>query len=202
MERKDSMFKDEHTPLDNHQLDHDGGDFNFRTNPVVATTEVVKTTRARLWWIALTWLFTWWIPSFLLIHLGKMKRADIRQAWREKVAIFLMIFTLCGIVIFYIIIFGRLLCPNSAKAWNTSELATHQGEDDYYAAIRGKVYDVSPLDPTLIQMLMTVYDILQRTTLGHTSISNFIRYNATIRRSRSNELLPTTHDTCLSRFSD
>jgi cytochrome b involved in lipid metabolism len=143
------MFKDEHTPLDNHSIDHDGGDLNFRTNPVVATTEVVKTTRARRWWIALTWLFTWWIPSFLLIHLGKMKRADIRQAWREKVAIFLMIFSLCGIVIFYIIIFGRLLCPNSAKAWNMSELATHQGEDDYYAAIRGKVYDVCPLDPIL-----------------------------------------------------
>jgi cytochrome b involved in lipid metabolism len=149
MERKDSMFKDEHTPLDDHSIDHDGGDLNFRTNPVVATTEVVKTTRARRWWIALTWLFTWWIPSFLLIHLGKMKRADMRQAWREKVAIFLMIFSLCGIVIFYIIIFGRLLCPNSAKAWNMSELATHQGEDDYYAAIRGKVYDVSPLDPIL-----------------------------------------------------
>ena len=141
MERKDSMFKDEATPLGD--LDHDDrGDLAFRTNPVAVTTEVVKTTRARRWWIALTWLFTWWIPSFLLVHVGKMKRADIRQAWREKVAIFLMIFTLCGIVIFYIIVFGRLLCPNSAKAWNESELATHQGEDDYYAAIRGKVYDV------------------------------------------------------------
>ena len=175
MERKDSMWKDEAAPLGGHELDHDNSehDLNFRTNPVSTTTEVVKTTRARRWWIALTWLFTWWIPSFLLIHVGKMKRADIRQAWREKVAIFLMIFTLCGIVIFYIIIFGRLLCPNSAKAWNTSELATHQGEDDYYAAIRGKVYDVSRLI-NMSSELMTVHDVLQRTTFRYSSIPNYI----------------------------
>jgi chitin synthase len=147
MERKDSMYKDEATPLGD--ADHDGGELAFRTNPVNVKTEVVKTTRARRWWIALTWLFTWWIPSFLLIHLGKMRRADVRQAWREKVAIFMMIFTLCGIVVFYIIVFGRILCPNSAKAWNESELATHQGEDDYYAAIRGKVYDVSTSPPMI-----------------------------------------------------
>jgi chitin synthase len=72
-----------------------------------------------------------------------MKRPDIRMAWREKVAIFLMVFLLCGIVLFYVIVFGRLLCPDFDRAWNPSELQTHQGRDDYYAAIQGKVYDVS-----------------------------------------------------------
>ena len=103
----------------------------------------VTTTRARRWWIRITWLLTWWIPSFLLVHLGGMKRPDVRMAWREKVAIFMMIFGLCGIVVFYIVVFGMLLCPDSDKAWNPTELAQHAGLDDYYAAIAGKVYDVS-----------------------------------------------------------
>ena len=106
-------------------------------------TEVIETTRARRWWLRLTWAFTWWVPSFMLSKMGGMKRADIRMAWREKLAICMMVFLLCGLIIFYIVVFGKLLCPDSDKAWNLSELATHAGEDDYYAAIAGKVYDVS-----------------------------------------------------------
>ena len=52
----------------------------------------------------------------------------------------MMIIFMCGVVIFYIVIFGKLLCPNNDKAWNTSELAQHAGTTDFYAAIAGKVY--------------------------------------------------------------
>ncbi|KAL0253811.1 hypothetical protein I308_101188 [Cryptococcus tetragattii IND107] len=107
----------------------------------VLATEVMATSKARRWWIRITWMMTWWIPSFLLVHLGRMKRADVRMAWREKLTIFMMIFLSCAVVLFYIIFFGKLLCPDSDKAWNETELATHQGDDDYYAAIAGKVYD-------------------------------------------------------------
>ncbi len=107
------------------------------------SVQVVPTSKARRWWVRIVWLLTWWVPSFLLSWIGRMKRPDIRMAWREKLAIFIMIISMCGIVIFYIVVFGRLLCPNMNKAWNTSELAQHAGTDDYYAAIAGKVYDVS-----------------------------------------------------------
>lgn len=106
-------------------------------------TEVIATSRVRRWWIRIVWLFTWWIPSFLLKSVGRMKRADIRMAWREKVTICMMIAFTCGTIIFYIIGFGRILCPDMDKAWNTGELATHQGETDFYAAIAGNVYDFS-----------------------------------------------------------
>lgn len=106
-------------------------------------TEIVRTSAPRRWWIRIVWLLTWWIPSPLLKWWGRMKRADVRMAWREKVAICIMIGFMCGVVIFYIIGFGRLLCPDLDKAWNTGELAQHAGDDDYYAAIAGKVYDVS-----------------------------------------------------------
>ena len=50
------------------------------------------------------------IPSLLLRFLGRMKRPDIRLAWREKLAIFMLIFILNGAVIFYIVQSGWLLC--------------------------------------------------------------------------------------------
>lgn len=72
-----------------------------------------------------------------------MKRADVRLAWREKLAIFSLIMLLNGIVVFYIIEFGRLLCPNFDKAWKANEVAQHTGEDDFWVAVQGQVYDVS-----------------------------------------------------------
>jgi chitin synthase len=107
-----------------------------------AEVETLPTTKARRWWVRLTWTLTWWIPSFLLAKVGRMKRPDVRMAWREKFAICLMIFLLCGIIIFYIIVFGQLLCPNMNKAWNTSQLTEHGDASSYYAAIHGYVYDV------------------------------------------------------------
>lgn len=51
------------------------------------TVEVIRTSSARKRWVALTWLFTWWIPSPLLRWIGGMKRPDVRMAWREKLLI-------------------------------------------------------------------------------------------------------------------
>jgi chitin synthase len=45
-----------------------------------------------------------------------MKRPDIRLAWGEKVTNFIPIFLVNALVIFYIVEFGRLLCPNFDKA--------------------------------------------------------------------------------------
>ncbi|KAG9109506.1 hypothetical protein FRC07_008320 [Ceratobasidium sp. 392] len=86
-----------------------------KPKPVI---QKVEETRVRKVWKAFVFLCTWWIPSFLLFHLGRMKRPDVQQAWREKVTICMLIFGACGGVIFYIIIFGKLLCPELDKAWN------------------------------------------------------------------------------------
>jgi chitin synthase len=118
-------------------------EFNVKDKKKHKATEVIATTRSRRWWIRITWALTWWIPSFLLSSIGRMKRPDVRMAWREKVAIFMMVFLACGVVLFYIIGFGKILCPDGDKAWNPTDLAQHQGRADYYAAIQGKVYDVS-----------------------------------------------------------
>ncbi|KAH9482104.1 Chitin synthase 6 [Psilocybe cubensis] len=105
--------------------------------------EELPTTTSRRWWLRLVWLTTWWIPSPLLRLLGRMKRPDVRLAWREKVTIFWLIFLFNAIVIFYIVEFGRLLCPRFDKVWSIGEVNEHQGDEDFWVAIQGTVYDVS-----------------------------------------------------------
>ncbi|KAJ3195095.1 hypothetical protein HDU67_004503, partial [Dinochytrium kinnereticum] len=72
-----------------------------------------KMTPARCKWVCLTWCLTWWIPSFCLFWCG-MKRPDIRMAFREKVALCIIIFLMCCFLLFFIIVFGRLICPRQA----------------------------------------------------------------------------------------
>ena len=99
--------------------------------------------RSRRIWVGFVWAVTFWIPSFMLRYLGRMKRPDVRFAWREKVVLMLLIFLLNATVIFYIVEFGRLLCPNFDKAWNQKEVGYHQGDDDFWVSIHGRVYDIS-----------------------------------------------------------
>ncbi|KAL1866586.1 hypothetical protein VTK73DRAFT_4667 [Phialemonium thermophilum] len=94
-------------------------------------------------WVAFVWALTFWIPSPLLKYVGRMKRPDVRMAWREKVVLCFLIALINAAVVFWIVAFGRLLCPNFDKAWNKSELSTHQGGDDFWVGIHGKVYDIS-----------------------------------------------------------
>jgi len=105
--------------------------------------EEVPTSRSRRIWLWVVMACTFWIPGFCLRGVGRMKRPDIRLAWREKFTIFWLIFLLNATIIFYIVFFGRLLCPNYDKAWNLQQVATHTGETDRYVAIQGSVYDVT-----------------------------------------------------------
>lgn len=100
-------------------------------------------TKTRRMWVAFVWFTTWWIPSPLLRFVGRMKRPDVRMAWREKLVLVWLIFLLNAIIVFYIIAFGKLLCPNMDKAWNAKEVSYHQGNDDFYVSFRGGVYDLS-----------------------------------------------------------
>jgi chitin synthase len=93
--------------------------------------EGVPSSRSRRWWLFLVWDFTGWIPCFVLCYVGHMKHPDIRLSWREKVTIVIPIFLINALVIFYIVEFGRLLCPNFDKAWTTTEVAEHTGDSDW-----------------------------------------------------------------------
>lgn len=105
--------------------------------------EKKKIPLGRRAWTAVIWMLTFWIPSFALRYLGRMKRPDVRMAWREKVVLVLLILLFNALVCFYIIAFGDLLCPNKDKVWNEKQVGWHQGDDDFFVSIHGRVYDIS-----------------------------------------------------------
>lgn len=110
-------------------------------DPKAIVSEPVE--KSRRLWVAFVWALTFWIPSFVLRYIGRMKRPDVRFAWREKLVLMLLIFLLNATVIFYIVEFGKLLCPNMDKAWNAKEVGYHTGDNDFWVSIHGKVYDIS-----------------------------------------------------------
>ncbi|KAH6899273.1 hypothetical protein BKA70DRAFT_1437418 [Coprinopsis sp. MPI-PUGE-AT-0042] len=103
------------------------GDMKVKEAP--DDVEQVSSTRTRKWWLRTVWTSTWLIPSFLLSLVGHVEHPDVRLAWRKKINIFWLIF-LVNIVVVYIVVFGRLLCPEYFKAWTLDEVAGRQGESD------------------------------------------------------------------------
>lgn len=99
-------------------------------------------------WLAVVWLLTFYIPDFCIKWIGRMKRPDIRTAWREKFAINLIIWFSCLFVVFFIIVFPQLICPRQ-HVFSASELATYNGKKghDSYVAIRGEVFDLGAFIP-------------------------------------------------------
>ncbi|KAL8689265.1 MAG: hypothetical protein Q9218_005026 [Villophora microphyllina] len=126
--------------------DPDLGQYTSEMDPELGEPKSVHAefiTISRRIWIGFVWALTFWMPSFVLRHVGRMKRPDVRFAWREKVVLMLIIFLLNATIIFYIAAFGRILCPNYDKAWNDQEVGTHTGDDDFYVSVRGQVFDIS-----------------------------------------------------------
>ena len=117
-------------------------------NKRMEEVDTVPVSGARKRWVALVYLLTFYIPDFLIKWIGRMKRKDVRMAWREKFAINLMIWLSCAFVVFFIVIFPQLICPRQ-YVFSASELASHdgKGKDSAYIAIRGEVYDLGAFMP-------------------------------------------------------
>ncbi|KAL6402875.1 Chitin synthase 6 [Ilyonectria robusta] len=125
---------------------NEDGEFTGVLDPELAKNKKLETKKVppgRRAWVAFVWALTFWIPSPVLSTVGRMRRPDVRMAWREKFVLCFLILVINALIVFWIIGFGKLLCPNSDKAWNVKQLATHQGESDFWVGIHGKVYDIS-----------------------------------------------------------
>ncbi|KFA73586.1 hypothetical protein S40288_02580 [Stachybotrys chartarum IBT 40288] len=124
----------------------DAGEYAGMLDPELAKGKKMETknvTPGRRAWVILVWTLTFWIPSPALRYIGRMKRPDVRMAWREKLVLVFFIALINGIILFWIVGFGNVICPNSDRAWSRGEVATHMGENDFWVSIRGKVYDIS-----------------------------------------------------------
>jgi chitin synthase len=111
--------------------------------------DVVPTTGSRKRWLFLVYMMTFLIPDLAIKWIGKMKRKDVRVAWREKFAINLLIWLSCGFVIFFIVIFPQLICPTQ-HVYSAAELSSHngKGKNSAYTAIRGVVFNLGDFIPS------------------------------------------------------
>ena len=101
-----------------------------------------KTSSIRQFWLWFVWSLTFWIPSSLIKCCGRRRRKDERIAWREKFALCLSIFFSCLFVIFWIAIFGLLICPRQ-HVYSEGELSGHNSKTDAFISIRGEVFDIT-----------------------------------------------------------
>ncbi|KAJ5755484.1 Chitin synthase 8 [Penicillium manginii] len=110
--------------------------------------EDVPVSASRRRWMALVWLLTWMIPDIFIRYIGRMKRKDIRTAWREKLAINLIIWFACGVAIFMIVAFPGLICPTQ-HVYSKGELSNQNGKDgaSSYVAVRGVVFNLGDFMP-------------------------------------------------------
>ena len=128
-------------------------------------------------WMALVWILTFYIPDFLVRWLGRMKRKDVRTAWREKLAINILIWFSCLLVAFFIVVFPMLICPTQ-HVYSAAELSSHDGKNKHeaYVAIRGQVFDLGAYmpnhyPPIIPQKDLKTYAGLDATTLFPIQVS-------------------------------
>ncbi|ORZ12657.1 chitin synthase-domain-containing protein [Absidia repens] len=111
--------------------------------PQIENIEEVPITALRIWWVRFVWLMTWWVPSPLLNWIGKMKRDDVRMAWREKFTLCLLIFFFSIVVLFFIVGLGLVMCPGTDSMYSPANVEAHGISTDMYVSVRGQVYDIT-----------------------------------------------------------
>ncbi|KAG4217004.1 hypothetical protein PC116_g34515, partial [Phytophthora cactorum] len=111
--------------------------------------EEYKDSPSRKRWVFLVMFLTWFVPDFLIRWVGRMPRKDVRQAWREKLAINMMIWFSCLVAAFFIMAFPTLVCPKQ-YVFSSEELSSYNVKDGAaaYAAIRGQVFDIGSYAPS------------------------------------------------------
>ncbi|KAK3306562.1 glycosyltransferase family 2 protein [Chaetomium strumarium] len=109
----------------------------------MAEVDEYKDSPARKRWVWVTYALTFFIPDFLIRTIGRMPRKDVRQAWREKLAINVIIWFSCLLAIFFMVVFPMLICPHQ-YVYSPQELSSYNGKDgrEAYAAIRGQIFDI------------------------------------------------------------
>ncbi|KAK4191947.1 chitin synthase 8 [Podospora australis] len=110
--------------------------------------EEYKDSPSRKRWVFLVYFLTFFIPDFLIRILGRMPRKDVRMAWREKLAINMIIWFSCLVAAFFIVGFPMLICPRQ-HVYSPEELSSYDGKDGRpaWAAIRGQIFDIGKFAP-------------------------------------------------------
>ncbi|CAL3962815.1 unnamed protein product [Diplocarpon coronariae] len=132
--------------------------------------EEVQVSGTRKRWVFMVWVMTWLVPDFLIRVVGRMPRKDVRMAWREKLAINMMIWWACGLVVFFIVLFPILICPKQ-HVYSAAELTAHNGKKDTaYVSIRGVVFNLKDFAPSHYPSIVPQKAILNYAGLDATNL--------------------------------
>ncbi|KAJ5792443.1 Chitin synthase 8 [Penicillium pulvis] len=109
----------------------------------------IPVSGSRKRWMFLVYMLTFFIPDFVIRLVGRMKRKEVRTAWREKLAINMIIWFSCGCAIFMIVGFPGLVCPTQ-HVYSKGELSSHNGKKGAtsFVAISGVVFGLGEFMPS------------------------------------------------------
>lgn len=93
-------------------------------------------------WRIFSRVVTFWAPAALLESLGGLKDKNMRQAWREKIALCFIIIILCGCVGFLTVGFQKVLCPETAASLGRFSRA---GTTPNTLGVQGTLYNVTKI---------------------------------------------------------
>ncbi len=113
------------------------------------TTEDIKESSNRRRWVAFVWMLTWYIPNIALVWCGRMKRLDVRQAWRGKAGAEHHYLVYLWLRHFHHRRSWDLICPTE-HVFSVTELASHSAKNNpnnIFTAIRGEVFDLTNFIP-------------------------------------------------------
>ncbi|KAL1917027.1 uncharacterized protein VTP21DRAFT_5225 [Calcarisporiella thermophila] len=110
--------------------------------------EVTETSAGRKYWLSIVWLLTWPFPDRCLSMFGK-RRPDVQMAWREKLALVILILLLMTVQLFFIVGLDKITCPKQ-YVFSPVELAAHSDPNNAYTAIRGEVFFLTDFAPNHI----------------------------------------------------
>nr|GAT57682.1 glycosyltransferase family 2 protein [Mycena chlorophos] len=91
-------------------------------------------------WRFATQAMTFWVPDVLLSGVGGMRDPNVRQAWREKLSLCMIIATCCAAVGFITVGFQKVLCTDAEA---TSSVFMRVGSVPGTLTVEGRVYNVS-----------------------------------------------------------
>ncbi|KAK4247958.1 glycosyltransferase [Corynascus novoguineensis] len=139
--------------------------------------EEYKDSPSRKRWVFVVYLLTFFIPDFLIRWVGRMQRKDVRMAWREKMAINMLIWFMCLCAAFFMVAFPMLICPRQ-HVYSPEELSRYDGKDgrSAYASIRGQIFDIGAFIPRhypryLPEKMLTQYGGMDITSLFPVQVS-------------------------------
>jgi chitin synthase len=149
------VLYDDSDPSSDFQKD---GDIKEREARMKAMTDEQKSSQ-RILWMRTTTFLTWWIPTFAIRKIGGMNVPEVIQAWREKVALFILIMLLTGMMLFVIAGFGPLICPKQ-DLFTVEEMNLRSTER--LIGVHGNVYSLVNLSPSHDEIVNNYWNYISR----------------------------------------